>query len=89
MDFFVFFFFVVVVVVVVVLHHAPAMYLFNHLTIIMGKLFNGINIYYLMGERAIWLDIARVCGRIFTSRRRVKIQHKSAISSHITLSHIK
>ena len=31
-----------VVVVVVVLHHAPAMYLFNHLTIIMEKLFNGI-----------------------------------------------
>ena len=49
----------------------------------------GIHIYYLMGERAIWLDIARVCGRIFTSRRRVKIQHKSAISSHIALSHIK
>ena len=47
------------------------------------------NIYYLMGEKAIWLDIARVCGRIFTSRRRVKIQHKSAISSHIAFSNIK
>ena len=39
----------------------------------------GIHIYCLMGEKAIWLDIARVCGRIFTSRRRVKIQHKSTI----------
>ena len=48
-----------------------------------------IHIYYLMGEKVIWLDIARVCGRIFTSRRRVKIQHKSAIPSHITFSHIK
>ena len=48
-----------------------------------------IHIYYLMGEKAMWLDIARVCGRIFTSRRRVKIQHKSAISSHIAFSCIK
>ena len=32
-----------------------------------------VYIYYLMGEKAIWLDIARVCGRIFTSRRRVKM----------------
>ena len=37
-----------------------------------------------MGEKVIWLDIAQVCGRIFTSHRQVKIQHKSAISSHIT-----
>jgi len=28
-----------------------------------------IYIYYLIGEKVIWLDIARVCGRIFTSRR--------------------
>ena len=48
-----------------------------------------INIYYLIGKKVIWLDIARVCGRIFTSRRRVKIQHKSAISSHITFLTIK
>ena len=48
-----------------------------------------IKCYYLMGEKAIWLDIARVCGRIFTSRRQVKIQHKSAISSHIAFSNIK
>ena len=46
------------------------------------------NIYYLMGEKAIWLDIARVCGRIFTSRRQVKIQHECGmvISSHICTS---
>ena len=30
-----------------------------------------------MAEKAIWLDIAQVCSRIFTTRRRVKIQHKS------------
>ena len=47
-----------------------------------------IHIYYLMAEKAIWLDIARVCVCIFTSRRRVKIQHKSAISSHIAFSTI-
>ena len=41
-----------------------------------------IYIYYLMVENAIWLDIAQVCVRIFMNRRRVKIQHKSAISSH-------
>ena len=29
-------------------------------------------LYYLMAEKAIWLDIARVCVCIFTSRRRVK-----------------
>ena len=39
--------------------------------------FTYIYIYYLMAEKAIWLDIAQVCGRIFTTRRRVKIQHKS------------
>ena len=32
-----------------------------------------------MVEKAIWLDIAQVCVHIFTSHRRVKIQHKSAI----------
>ena len=37
-------------------------------------------IYYLMAEKVIWLDITRVCGRIFTSRRRVKMQHKSALN---------
>ena len=47
-----------------------------------------VNIYYLMGEKAIWLNIARMCGRIFMSCRRVKIQHKSAISSHIAFLHI-
>ena len=26
------------------------------------------HIYYLMDGKVIWLDIARVCGRIFTSR---------------------
>ena len=36
-------------------------------------------LYYLIGEKAIRLDIARVCGHIFTSHRQVKIQHKSAI----------
>ena len=30
-----------------------------------------------MGEKAIWPDIPRVCGHIFTTRRRVKIQHKN------------
>ena len=29
---------------------------------------------YLMGKKAIWLDIARVCGRIFSSCRRMKTQ---------------
>ena len=24
-----------------------------------------IHVYYLMGEKAIWLDIAQVCGHIF------------------------
>ena len=43
------------------------------------------NIYYLMGEKAIWLDIARVCGCIFTSRRQVKIQHKCGM---VIISHI-
>ena len=28
-----------------------------------------VHIYYLMGEKVIWLDIARVCVRIFTSHR--------------------
>ena len=37
-------------------------------------------IYYLMAEKVIWLDITRVCGRIFTSRRQVKMQHKSALN---------
>ena len=32
-----------------------------------------IYLYYLMGEEAIWLDFAWVCGCIFTSRRRVQI----------------
>ena len=32
-----------------------------------------------MGEKAIWVDIARVCGCIFTNHRRVKVQHKSAL----------
>ena len=37
-----------------------------------------------MGDKAIWLDIARVCGCIFMSYRQVKIQHKCGmvISSH-------
>ena len=33
-----------------------------------------------MNEKAIWLDIAQVCGSIFTSCRRVNM---SAIFSHI------
>ena len=37
-------------------------------------------IYYLMAEKVIWLDITRVCGLIFTSCRRVKMQHKSALN---------
>ena len=32
-----------------------------------------------MSDKAIWLDIARVCGRTFMSRRRAKIQNKSEI----------
>ena len=48
-----------------------------------------VHIYYMMVEKVIWLDIARVSGRIFTSHRRVKIQRKSAISSHIAFSTIK
>ena len=47
-----------------------------------------IYIICLMVEKAIWLDIARVCVRIFMSRRQVKIQHKSPISSHIAISTI-
>ena len=35
--------------------------------------------YYLMSEKAIWLDIAQVCSLIFMSRRQVKIQHKRFI----------
>ena len=39
----------------------------------------------LMIEKAIWLDIARVCGRIFMSRRQVKIQHKTFSPINTTL----
>ena len=35
-----------------------------------------------MGEKAIWLNIARVCGRIFTSCRRVKIRpHMTSVTA--------
>ena len=37
-----------------------------------------IYIYNLMSEKAIWLDIAQVCGCIFVSSRQVKIQYKDA-----------
>ena len=38
-----------------------------------------INLPYWMGEKAIWLDIAQMCGCTFMSCRRVRIQHNSAI----------
>ena len=41
-----------------------------------------------MVKKVIWLDIAQLCGRIFTSHRRVKIQHTLLIS-HITFLTIK
>ena len=37
-----------------------------------------------MSEKAIWLDIARVCGRTFMSRRRAKMQNKSEIIGYTT-----
>ena len=35
-----------------------------------------------MGEKAIWLDIARVCGRIFTSHRRGEEKYTNLALMH-------
>ena len=48
-------------------------------------IFCRINIYCLMDEKAIWLDIAQVCGHIFSENT----AQEYTISTHITFSLIK
>ena len=52
--------------------------IYIYIYMVWGHIYNNENdSYTYMGEKAIWLDIACVCGHIFTSHRLVKIQHKS------------